>query len=345
MSRARWTAFRRMDRRLALGIALSVLVHALLLLMMAIREPPPDEEPRREAVRLRVLDRAEQAARSGQRQKDSADGQVVDLPRPEREQVPDEARFLSRWDIKAERERKAKRQPAGRAGSPGAVAKAVPAPIPDALPGPEPAPAPEGPPDQAAAQPPSKQPPPAGPGSGRRALAGLNRLLVPTLGGGRAAARGAAATGGGGGGEVGGMISADAFLGVPEEGDANLVNSRSFKYWDFFHRVKERVRQEWTPGPAYEGRDPYGKVYGPRDRLTVLAVHLDAQGVVQRLQVVRESGLPFLDEEALRAFRSAGPFPNPPSGLVDEDGRIAFTFGFLLEVGSSKGSFFWQRPD
>jgi len=184
------------------------------------------------------------------------------------------------------------------------------------------------------------------PGRGLKGVAGLDRLLVPTLGGGRGAARAAGRTGAGFGGEpLGGMISSDAVLGVPEEGDQTLVNTRSFKYWDFFQRVKDRVRAEWKPGEMYQARDPYGKVYGNRDRLTILSVALSAEGEVVRLEVSRESGLAFLDEEAIRAFRQAGPFRNPPAGLVDEDGRIAFTFGFLLEVGASKGRFFWQREE
>jgi TonB family protein len=204
---------------------------------------------------------------------------------------------------------------------------------------------PQASPAQTQARPPSGTQAPDRPGKGIRGLAGLDKMLVPTLGGARGAARNAGSLGGGAGEPLGGMVSSDAVLGVPEEGDQTLVNTRSFKYWDFFQRVKERVRSEWSPGGPYQARDPSGKVYGNRDRLTILAVTLDAKGDVVRLQVARESGLPFLDEEAIRAFRQAGPFPNPPAGLADADGRISFSFGFLLEVGASKGRFFWQRDD
>jgi hypothetical protein len=43
--------------------------------------------------------------------------------------------------------------------------------------------------------------------------------------------------------------------------------------------------------------------------------------------------LPFLDDEAIAAFREASPFPNPPQGLLDETGRIRFQFGFFFEIG------------
>jgi TonB family protein len=49
--------------------------------------------------------------------------------------------------------------------------------------------------------------------------------------------------------------------------------------------------------------------------------------------VVKSSGVDFLDEIALDAFRKAQPFVNPPRGLADPRGEIDFTFGFYLETG------------
>ena len=39
-----------------------------------------------------------------------------------------------------------------------------------------------------------------------------------------------------------------------------------------------------------------------------------------------------LDDEAIRAFRAAQPFPNPPPGLVGEDGQIEFSFALYLDI-------------
>lgn len=53
------------------------------------------------------------------------------------------------------------------------------------------------------------------------------------------------------------------------------------------------------------------------------------------MTVAAPSGIPFLDEEALRAFRDAEPFPNAPKAAIDSrDGLIDFSFGFLFEVAS-----------
>ena len=38
-----------------------------------------------------------------------------------------------------------------------------------------------------------------------------------------------------------------------------------------------------------------------------------------------------LDDEALRAFKAAGPFPNPPPGLFGDRETFTFHFGFAVE--------------
>jgi len=315
-------------RSLVIGLSCSLLIHSLLALWLWTHpETAPSPEEKR-AVRMRILDRARKVAPPAA----PLEGQVVDLPPPDREEVPTEARFLARHDRKVDRERKARRSAGAVPGSEDTRERPIAG-----------APAGKG----------TGSPPPGTPeatetvsrgadrGRGHRILAGLDRL--------RGVGQGPVwghhdGEGPGGEGGPAGVVTGDAFLGVPEEGDTTLVNTRSFKYWDFFQRVKERVRSQWNPGPLYAARDPDGRIYGRRDRLTILAVALDAEGRILRMEVKRESGLPFLDEEAVRAFRKAGPFPNPPAGLVDEQGRIVFSFGFLLEVGASEGRFFWSRP-
>jgi len=136
--------------------------------------------------------------------------------------------------------------------------------------------------------------------------------------------------------------SDDALLHVEDEGAQTMLNAREFRYWQFFDRVKSKVRENWSPGREYRRRDPTGRLYGVADRYTLLRVTLNPSGDIERIGVVKKAGADFLDEEAWRAFRAAGPFPNPPKGLVGEDGRITFEFGFLFEI-SSGPKFFWKR--
>jgi TonB family protein len=119
---------------------------------------------------------------------------------------------------------------------------------------------------------------------------------------------------------------------VPK-GESTLLNSREFKYATFFHRVRRGVSDHWNPGDVYLRRDPYGNIYGVKDRYTVLNVVLDNQGELTDVSVVRSSGVGFLDDEAVSAFKGASPFPNPPQGLQEDDGSIRFQFGFYFEIG------------
>lgn len=334
MDAARSQAF--LERHgLRVGLTLSVLLHAVLVLLVASLDVRPPARPA--AVPLRLVEKPR--GREGAREAEKMSGQVVDIAPPEREQVPpDDARFLSRYNMRVEREQRARvssRKP-GAAGESRRTTPSAGARVATRTPERVASPARERG-SEATGRLEGREallrrdPLLSGPGSGVRGPLGLSV----------GAGLGFAGTEGG---EGGGGGSDDAFLGVDREGDTTLVNSRSFKYWDFFQRVKERVRQEWDPGTVYRARDPTGTAYGARDRLTVLGVVLDVEGRVQRIEVVRESGLPFLDDEAIRAFREAAPFLNPPAGLADEKGRIAFHFGFILDLTSSRSRFFWQRP-
>jgi len=119
------------------------------------------------------------------------------------------------------------------------------------------------------------------------------------------------------------------------DGDSTALNTMGWQYASFFNRVKTKVEQFWKPGSVYRKRDPYGNIYGFKDRTTVLLVVLHPDGVLKNLYIMDPSGAGFLDDEAHAAVTKASPFPNVPSGLRDKrDGLVKFTFHFIVEVGS-----------
>jgi TonB family protein len=120
------------------------------------------------------------------------------------------------------------------------------------------------------------------------------------------------------------------------EGDKTLLDRKRSRYWAFFDRVKTQISKQWTPVTEYRKRDPYGNVYGVKDRYSAVQVTLNGDGSVRQLYITRESGLDFFDDEAIRSIRSAAPFHNPPEGLKDEDGLVHFTFGFYFEIRSGQ---------
>ena len=64
-------------------------------------------------------------------------------------------------------------------------------------------------------------------------------------------------------------------------------------------------------------------------------------GSVGKVVVVKSSGMRELDEEAIRAFRTAGPFANVPAALV-QNGSLTFEFGFFFSVGGTRTM--WRAP-
>jgi len=122
-----------------------------------------------------------------------------------------------------------------------------------------------------------------------------------------------------------------------DEGEFTSLNSRKWKYATFFNRMKRQVAQNWHPDQVYLRRDPNGNIYGTRDRLTVLRVSLNPNGSVAKIYIAKQCGVDFLDDEAVRAFQEAQPFPNPPGGLVDPGSNlITFSFGFHFQIGGDR---------
>jgi TonB family protein len=123
-----------------------------------------------------------------------------------------------------------------------------------------------------------------------------------------------------------------------EEGEGTFLNTLAFKHAGFFNRVKRNIVNFWHPLPEIRRRDPTGNIYGVRDRKTLLTVTLDSEGNILDLSISETCGVDFMDQEAIRAFRRARQFPNPPKGLI-KNGKVRFDFGFSISF-SKPGGFF-----
>ena len=85
--------------------------------------------------------------------------------------------------------------------------------------------------------------------------------------------------------EAGGGAPNDDLHGV-DPGDGTYLNTREWKYASFFNRVKRAVAEEWHPDIVYLRHDPSGNVYGTRDRVTVLRIHLKPDGALSSVALV-----------------------------------------------------------
>lgn len=130
-----------------------------------------------------------------------------------------------------------------------------------------------------------------------------------------------------------------------DEGDGTLLNSREWKYASFFNRVKQSVGMHWNPNETLRRRDPTGNMFTGKDRHTLLEITLDEKGRVTNIEVEKSSGLDFLDMEAVSSFQRAQPFPNPPPGLLSDDSKVRFSFGFFLEMGGGPRMRLFRQPN
>jgi len=127
-----------------------------------------------------------------------------------------------------------------------------------------------------------------------------------------------------------------------DNGDETSLSAKRWVYASFFNRLKRQVAQNWDPNSVWRHVDPTGTVYGSKTRVTEVRVSLSRSGELAKIVVTSPSGSGDLDEEAIRAFRSASPFPNPPDGLVQKDNLITFGFAFYFTLGGQHLS--WRLP-
>ena len=122
-----------------------------------------------------------------------------------------------------------------------------------------------------------------------------------------------------------------------ESGDETALSAKRWVYASFFNRLKRQVAQNWDPQTVWRRSDPDGTHHGVKTRVTEVRVSLTSKGELQDIVVTKPSEVAELDDEAVRAFHAAAPFPNPPDGLA-KNGKITFAFSFFFEIGVSRTS-------
>lgn len=117
-----------------------------------------------------------------------------------------------------------------------------------------------------------------------------------------------------------------------KESAETQLNAFEWKHAAYFNRIKEGVSRNWAPMWQIKHYDPAGALIGKQNRLTVLDVTIDSSGNLLSTEIKTSSGVFYLDDEALKAFRQASPFPNPPKVLFAERDRYSFQFGFMVSL-------------
>lgn len=117
-------------------------------------------------------------------------------------------------------------------------------------------------------------------------------------------------------------------------GDQTVLSTREFRYYSYYNRIKELLRQYWKPNVERKLAMIWarGKQLEDNELTTKLLVFLDDKGNIKKIAKLSGSGFQDLDEAATEAFQKAAPFPNPPKGIVDPDGFVRVRWDFILQT-------------
>lgn len=119
-----------------------------------------------------------------------------------------------------------------------------------------------------------------------------------------------------------------------EEDFLTRVNSREYKYFSYYSRIKNQLNQWWVPKvqQKFNRMIRQGRTIASQEnKITKLIIVLNTDGLLVNVQVLAESGVKDLDDAAIEAFRSAAPFPNPPKGIIESDGTVKIRWDCVVE--------------
>lgn len=116
-------------------------------------------------------------------------------------------------------------------------------------------------------------------------------------------------------------------------GDMTKLNTVEYKYYGFYHRIKQRLEQHWGRSLQEKAETIVkrgGRVPASVDKITALSITLDEMGQIVDIELRSSSGVTEFDEAAIDSFNKAGPFPNPPTGMM-VNGMAKIEWGFVVK--------------
>ena len=125
--------------------------------------------------------------------------------------------------------------------------------------------------------------------------------------------------------------TSDYIEGVPL-GDLTHLNTQEFQYYGFYHRIKLKLEQFWGRSIHEKAEILFKsgrRIATDNSVITSLRVTLDELGEIIAISVTGPSGVRELDDAAIESFNQAGPFPNPPKGMM-VDGKAIIEWGFVV---------------
>ncbi|MFZ4712792.1 MAG: TonB family protein [Bacteriovoracaceae bacterium] len=130
-----------------------------------------------------------------------------------------------------------------------------------------------------------------------------------------------------------GLSSNNDFIETVPLGDFTHLNTTEFKYYGFYHRIRQKLEQFWGNSIREKAKSMYAtgrRLPATENLITSITVDINEQGEIVHVKVVGTSGVRELDDAAVESFNKAGPFPNPPQGMI-KNGLATIEWGFVVK--------------
>ncbi|HVV52660.1 MAG TPA: TonB family protein, partial [Polyangia bacterium] len=121
---------------------------------------------------------------------------------------------------------------------------------------------------------------------------------------------------------------------IPEvkPGNQTALNTRAAPFAAYIARMHRSIHELWGFGQLEEWDEkPSGSPYNNRNLMTELEFVLNSDGTIDRIGVVRSSGLLEYDVAAVDVAYTAGPFPDPPREIRSANGKIYVHWHFYRD--------------
>jgi TonB family protein len=115
-------------------------------------------------------------------------------------------------------------------------------------------------------------------------------------------------------------------------GDFTKLNTQQFEFYGFYDRIRQRLEMFWGTNIQEQAEKLMKKgrsIASDQNHITALLIELNEKGEIVDVSVDSPSGVRELDNAAIRTFNQAGPFPNPPKGMI-KNGRAKIKWSFVV---------------
>jgi TonB family protein len=125
---------------------------------------------------------------------------------------------------------------------------------------------------------------------------------------------------------------------LPDEiqiGEFTALNTDRNVFYSFYKRIDDMIRFPWENAVKNSIQNTSPNKFRENSRgqwNTQLEVVVKPNGEIKSVNLLKSSGFKDFDEAAIQAFRQARLFPNPPQGMIKEDGLIRLSYSFVIRI-------------